>query len=126
MVQAAEPRHRYDPAIYARILARFTTGRRSLREREMRSIVVVVMDVLAHQSFQMPLIDDDHVVEQITTTTANPTFSHTVLPRASESGPLWLNPEALHCVIHCFIKVCAAVEDQVARRGVVGESFAYC
>ena len=41
MMQAAQPWYRYDPAIYAGILPCFTTGRRSLRERQMRSIVVV-------------------------------------------------------------------------------------
>jgi hypothetical protein len=51
-----------------------------LSQAKVRSIFVVVADVLVHQSFQMPFIDNDHMVEQIPAAVANPPFRNTVLP----------------------------------------------
>jgi hypothetical protein len=39
----------------------------------------------------------------------------------SETGPLWLNAKALHCVDDSLIEARAAIKDQVAGRLVVGE-----
>src|SRR5580658_3414902 len=90
----------------------------------MRAIVLVVMDVLVHQPFQMPFIQHDHMVEQIVTAVANPTLGNTVLPWTSETGPLWLNAKALHGVDDFLIEARAAIKDQVARGRVIGKSFA--
>jgi hypothetical protein len=96
MMQTAELGHRYNPVAATEIHLRFTAGRRSLRQRKMRSVLVVVTDVLVHQAFQMPFIQNDRMVEQITAAVANPTLSDTVLPRASEAGPLGLDAEAFY------------------------------
>src|SRR5580658_1569742 len=90
----------------------------------MRAIVLVVMDVLVHQPFQMPFIQHDHMVEQIAAAVANPTLGNTVLPWTSETGPLWLNAKALHGVDDFLIEARAAIKDQVARGRVIGKSFA--
>src|ERR1017187_3916911 len=105
MVPAAEPWKRYSRATCNRILLRIATLGCSLRQRKMRSVVVVVTEVLDHQSFQMQFIDDNHMVEQVPTAAADPTFCNTVLPWASEAGPLWLNVEARHRADHFFIEV---------------------
>ena len=89
MMQAAEPWHGNYPTAFARVLFCLTTGRRSLRQREMRSIFVVVTDVLIHQAFQMTSIEDDHMIEQIPAAVANPALCNTVLPRTPEAGPFW-------------------------------------
>ena len=72
MVQAAEPWHRLNLAAYIGILLCLSTAGRSFRQREMRPVVVVVTDVLIHQTFQMPFIHDDYVVEQISAAVADP------------------------------------------------------
>src|ERR1035441_2133653 len=56
----------------------------------------------------MALIRDNHMVQQFSAATTDPTLRHTVLPRTSETGPLRLNTEALHCVGHFFVKIRAA------------------
>jgi hypothetical protein len=61
----------------------------------MRSVVVVVADVLSHQPFEMPLVENDDVIEQVSAATTHEAFCHAVLPRASEAGPLGLDAEAL-------------------------------
>jgi hypothetical protein len=56
---------------------------RVLREPEMRAILVIVEQVGRHQPFEMPLIQDDHVVQQIAPATSHPTLSNSVLPRTT-------------------------------------------
>jgi hypothetical protein len=53
----------------------------------MRTVLVVVTDVLVHPALQKPFIQNDHMVEQIQAAVADSTFGNTVLPRASEAGP---------------------------------------
>jgi hypothetical protein len=45
----------------------------------MRSIFVVVTDVLTHQTFQMAFIQNDHMVEQIAAAVADPALGDTIL-----------------------------------------------
>ena len=95
-----------------------TTGGRSLRQRNMRSVVVVVADVIIHESFQMPRIEHDHVVEQIATAVADPALSDTVLPRTPEAGSLGLDTKALHRFEHLVVELCASIKDQVNEEEV--------
>jgi len=80
MMQAAESWLGLNSASRIGVLPRFTTGGRSLGQRKMCSVVLVVADVLTHQSFQMPFIYDDHMVEEIPAAASDPTLSNTVLP----------------------------------------------
>lgn len=89
----------------------------------MRSVVVVVTNILAHQPLQMSFIQDDHAVEQVPATVANPAFCHAILPWTSKAGSFRLDAEAFHSADHFFIKVRSPVEDQVDRRGVIRECF---
>jgi len=50
MMQTAEPGHGYDLAACAGVFFCRATGGRSLRQREMRSVVVVVADVIIHKA----------------------------------------------------------------------------
>src|ERR1039458_1833746 len=95
MMQTAELGHRYNPVAATEIHLCFTAGRGSLRQRKMCSVFVIVTDVIIHQALQMPFIQNDHMVEQIASAVANPTLSNTVLPRASEAGPLGLDAEEI-------------------------------
>jgi hypothetical protein len=49
---------------------------------------MVLTHILGHQPLQMPLIEHDHVVQQVSSTTPNPTFRDRVLPRAVRTGSL--------------------------------------
>lgn len=89
----------------------------------MRSILLVETDVLAHQAFQMPLIHDDDMVEQIPAAVSHPAFGRTALPRASETGLFRLNAEDLYRADDFIIEVCASIENQVFRSGVKRKCF---
>ncbi len=112
MMQATESWHRFDSAFRIGVLARLTTCGRSLRQRKMCPVLVVVADVIIHESFQMPRIKDDHVVEQISTTVSDPTLCSSVLPRASEAGPHRLDFKAFHRIDHFVIEMSATIKDQ--------------
>jgi hypothetical protein len=88
----------------------------------MRSIFVVVKNVLVQQALQMPFIQHDHMVEQITTAAADPTLANTVLPWTSETGPLfgWM-PRLFIVLTTSSLKLAPRFKDQVARRRVIGE-----
>jgi len=92
MMQTTQPWHRCHLVTDAGSFPCFTTRRRSLFEREMCAILEIVADVFVHQAFQMPLIENDHVVEQIPAAGAYPAFRNTVLPWTSEARPLWPVP----------------------------------
>src|SRR5665213_4586039 len=92
MMQPAEPWHRYDLIVAAGILLRFTTHWRSLVQSKMSPVLVIITNVSGHKAFQMPLIEHDHIVEQIPAAVANPALGDTVLPRASETCLLYTSP----------------------------------
>ena len=106
MMQTAEPWHGNDPAACIGISSAASRPAWGLlRQAKMRSVLVVVTDVLIHQAFQMPFIENDHMVEQIAAAVADPTLGNAVLPRTSEAGSLWLDAEALYGVDDFFIEV---------------------
>src|ERR1035438_1095064 len=81
-------------------------------------------NVFVHQAFQMPLIENDHVVEQIPAAGACPALRNTVLPWTSEARPRWIDAESLHCFDRFIIELWAAIKDQVTSGRVVRERLA--
>jgi hypothetical protein len=61
----------------------------------MGSVVMVVAGVFGHEAFQMSLIENDDVVEQVPATTANKALGDAVLPGTAVAGPFGLDTEAL-------------------------------
>jgi hypothetical protein len=61
----------------------------------MRPILVVVAHVLGHQPLQMPLVQDDHVIQQVSSATFHPTLRNSILPRATKCGADW---QASYCI----------------------------
>src|SRR5712692_2706182 len=60
-----------------------------LFQSEVRSVFVIVGDVIREKSLQMSLVQRDCVVEQLTATTAYPALSPSILPRASNRRAHW-------------------------------------
>ena len=84
MVQPTEPWQGLNLAFSPGADRYWPTCWRVLLEPQVRSILVVVGHVLRHQPFEMPLIQDDHVVKQVSSATPNPALSNTVLPRTAK------------------------------------------
>src|ERR1700751_960566 len=123
-MQPAHPWYRYNLATDAGILPCFTSCRRTLIQRKMRPVLVIVGDVFLHQTLQMSFVEDDHMVEQIASATPNPAFCDAILPRTSETRPRWLDTKAFHGTDHFSVKVDRSIEDQITGRGIVGKCLA--
>lgn len=62
MMQATEPRHRNDSAIWACTSCDGTSLWSLLVQREVRPVVMVVVDVLGHEALEMPLVQNDDMI----------------------------------------------------------------
>ena len=49
---------------------------------------MVVADVFGHETLEMPLVEHNHVIEQIPAAVADKALGDTVLPRIAEARPL--------------------------------------
>jgi hypothetical protein len=81
MVQPAESREGLNLAFSLRANRSRPTCGRVLREAEMCPVLMVVEQIRRHQPFEMSLVHDDHVVQQVASATSHPTLGDTVLPR---------------------------------------------
>ena len=79
--------------------------------------------VRRHQSFEMPLIEDDHVVQQVASATSYPALSNTVLPRTAKGCASRLASHVSHSRNHIGAKLGVAVEEQESVRLLVGPCF---
>src|ERR1700722_9141456 len=71
----------------------------------------------------MPLIQDDHVIQQIAPATSNPALRHTVLPRTAKGSSGWLASHVPHSRNHIGSKLGVAVEEQESVRLLVSPCF---
>ena len=79
----------------------------------MRSVLVVVANIFAHQPFQVPFVKYNDIVKQVSATVADPALGDAILPWASEARPFGLDCE-----------ICTAIKDQMAGRRIVGKGLA--
>src|SRR5258707_9338587 len=110
MVQPAESRQGLNPAFTRRADFRRPTCWRVLRESKMRPVLVIVVQVRRHQPFEMPLIQDNHVVQQVASATSHPALSNTVLPRTAKGRASWLASHVPHCRNYVGCKLCVSIE----------------
>ena len=75
-----------------------TTAGSLLFKRVVRAVLMVVGNVLSQQSAKVTLVEDDGVIEQFATHASDPALCDTVLPRASEGRPRWVQAEAFTVV----------------------------
>jgi len=80
IMQPADSGHGNDLSVRCRILFSLSLSRGFLAQPEMRPVLVVVADVLGHQSFQMALIQDDDMIKQIAAAVSDKASCDTVLP----------------------------------------------
>src|SRR6267378_3490568 len=90
MVQATESRKGLNLPLSPRAVRCGPTCWRVLRESEMSPVLAVVEQAGRQQPFEMPLIQDDHVVKQVASATSHPSLSNTVLPQRKAVRIGWL------------------------------------
>src|ERR1019366_3039007 len=62
------------------------TSRRLLVQPQVRSVVVIIGNVLGDESLQMALIQGDYVVEQVAAAASDPTLGDPILPGSLNRG----------------------------------------
>lgn len=122
MMLTAQPWHCYHPTTRPGVTHRFTIGRRSLRQREMRPVFVVVADVLVIRRFRFRSLRTSTWSSRSRRQLPTP-LGNAILPRTSEAGLLRLNAEVSHGVDNFAIELRAAIKDQVVWRRVIREGF---
>src|SRR5215471_11396047 len=108
MVQPAESRKGLNLAFTRRANFCCTASWRVLRQSKMSTVLMVIEQVGKHQSFEMPLIEDDHVVQQVASATSYPALSNTVLPRTAKGRSSWPASHVPHSRNHLGSKLCVA------------------
>jgi hypothetical protein len=86
MVQSAESTEGENFAPRSRTHRCWPTCWRILGESEVRPIFMIIANVLGHQPLQVLLIQDDHVVQQVSAATPHPALRDTVLPRTAKGS----------------------------------------
>jgi hypothetical protein len=94
MMQATDPPMRNDATW---TYGGDSPGRRSLPQSEMRSILVVVTDILREQPLQVPFVHGNHVIQQISTTALYPALSNAILPGALKGSPQGSDSQRSNC-----------------------------
>ena len=85
---------------------------------------MVITDVFGHQALEVPLIEHDDVIEQVSTATSDESLRDAILPRAAEPSLFRFDGEALECAESFTAEVGSSVKDQVFWSRVVGEGLA--
>src|ERR1017187_567233 len=117
MMQTAESRQRYNRA--ARALRNISLFRSLLLQAKVGSVGMIVADIFGHQPFEMPLVEHDDMIKQVSAATTHEALRHAVLPWTSEAGPFWLDAEALDGAGDLVTEVRRAVENQVLGLHVI-------
>jgi len=82
----------------------------------MRSVLVIITDILFHQPAQVSSIQYDHMIQEISTYTANPALRNSVLPRTAKCGLDGLRANGFHGRNDFGAELRVAIEDQEALR----------
>ncbi len=85
---------------------------------------MIIIDVFTHQALEMPLIENDHMIEKIAPIVTNPALSNAILPWTLEARSLMLDAKAPDRINDFCIEVRTSIKDQIARCRVVRECFA--
>jgi hypothetical protein len=77
-----------------------STDWRVLRESQVRPIFMVIAHILGQQPLEVLLVQDDHVIQQVSTATSDPALGDTVLPWAAKGSAGGLASQVSYCRNH--------------------------
>src|ERR1700739_2247663 len=93
MMQATESSERLNPASAGRFPGDGAAFWRVLGQPQMGSVLMVVGDIFAHESLQMPFIEHDDVIQQVTAAASHPTLCDSILPGTAKRGANRFTPQ---------------------------------
>src|SRR5271166_1952846 len=124
-MQSTKSRQRDDLARAWRHRRCNSTSGRVLPQSEMSSVFVVIADVFFRQPSQMSLVQNDHVVQQVSAHTSNPTLGNAILPGTAKSSSDRLSTVRLDGPNDVSRELGVAVEDQEPAGLLESPSFAH-
>ena len=77
---------------------------------------MVVVDIIREKPLQMPFVQHDHMIEQLSSAAFDPSIRNSILPWASERGLLRLAAHGLHRSHNLKPEFLIPVEDQILVR----------
>jgi hypothetical protein len=83
----------YDRAGWVGMPRYLSSSRRLFTWPKMRSIIVVVTNVLLDKAFHVQLIQNNHMLGQISSAASDPALCDTVFSRTSETGQFGLDAQ---------------------------------
>src|SRR5262249_17106861 len=91
----------------------------------MGSVLVVVADIVAHESFQMPFIEHNHVVKQVAAAASHPTLCESILQRAPKRCTNRFSPQLLGRGDHVLAEFCIPIEQEKPLSAGIRPRFAH-
>ena len=88
-------------------------GRR-LVQSEVRSVIVVVGNILEAEPHQVSLVQRDHMIQHLPADAPYPSFRDSVLPRTANARPDSFDPARFQKATHLGAEFAVAIEDDVA------------
>ena len=82
----------------------------------MSPVLVVIADVLIKQPSQMSSIQHDHMIQEISTDTADPALRNSILPGTAECSSHWPGAPRLHGRNNIGAELRVPIEDQESLR----------
>ena len=103
-----------------------SSARGLLAQPKMRSVAMIVRDVLGQKPPEMTLVQGDDVVKQFTSAAANPAFRNTVLPGALDGGLEASNAHGSNCRGNLQTVFRIVIEDEKLGCRSVRKRFPQC
>lgn len=97
---------------------------RGISKPGVNSVFVVVVDVFTQQAMQVPLIQDDHVIQHLSARTPDPPFGNSILPWTPKGRSSKLDSNILDRLCDTFRKYRIVIVDEESWRVVVWECLA--
>src|SRR5437763_13364554 len=113
-MKTADPRLCPDGAVQMRSPFSRSSGGRLFTQSQMRSVVLVIADVLKAEAHQMSLVYGDHVIQHLTAYAAHPSFRNSVLPRTANTRPDGLNAARLQKRAHFDTEFPVTIKNDVS------------
>ena len=85
MVKATDSRLTLDLASFAQTRLEYPTARCALVQRDVRSVLVIVRQILTSNPLEVLFVQRDDVIHQLAANSADPAFSDSVLPWAPQT-----------------------------------------
>ena len=92
-------------------------------KRIMDSIRVIIRDVITHQTAQMKLVEDDYVIEKVSSAAFDPAFRNSILPRTRKACACGPHTAGREEIGYLLAKLGITIQNQVTVRTRFREKF---